>query len=126
MELSLDGARRVLPGDDLSSAFWSIANLLPTHSIVALGWADSLSYWVKGSTLSFHWMLAQSDNEALPVGYVETTDPEVLTCGGDIAVAYLVLPDAVGDDPLSLADLFGEAGLSHDHIYRIMKRTVAL
>jgi hypothetical protein len=125
-ELNLDGARKILPGDDLSSAFWSIADLLPTHAIVALGWADSMSYWVKGSAVSFHWMLAQSDNEALPVGYIETADPETLTAGGDIDVAYLVTPPANGDDPLSLADLFGEAGLSHTDIAAILDRTEAL
>jgi hypothetical protein len=127
-ELNLDGARKILPVDgDLTTGFWQLAEALPIHSIVALGWPDELSYWVKGSNVSFHWMLAQSDNPDMLVGYVETADPDTLVAGGDIEVAYLVVPpNRIGGVSLTLEDVLGEDGLSHTDIAAILDRTEAL
>jgi hypothetical protein len=96
--LTIDNAREIDLGydedplGDAYSKFWDAVNPLPVGSIVAAGWPGNLAYWRKDSDTDFRFTLVQIDGDDMPLvpGYVETSDPNTLSCGGDIEVAYVI------------------------------------
>jgi hypothetical protein len=85
--------------DDAYGKFWEAVNPLPVGSVVGVGYRNepeqNIVWFRKDSDTDFRWIVVQNDHEVadvrdeIPVGYVEDQDPNTLSMGGDLEVAFI-------------------------------------